>query len=102
MDVRPETLLVIAGMAIVTYLPRATGLWLAGRFELSDRLRAWLEALPGAILVSMVAPGLVRAGPPEWLAAAATVAVAWRTRGLLPGLATGIVVVVLLRQLLPT
>jgi uncharacterized membrane protein len=102
MDVRPEALAIIAGMALVTYLPRATGIWFAGRMRMSDRLRAWLESLPGAILISMLAPGLAKAGPPEWAATAVTVAVAWRTRGLLPGLLAGVVVVVLLRHLLGT
>jgi uncharacterized membrane protein len=87
-------------MALVTYLPRVTGIWLAGRLRMTGRPRTWLEALPGAILVSMLAPGLVRAGPPEWAATVVTVAVAWRTRGLLPGLLAGIVTVVVLRHLL--
>jgi len=53
----PQTLLTILLMALATYATRAGGLWLASRLTLSGRVEAWLDHIPGAILVSIVAPG---------------------------------------------
>jgi len=88
------TLLAIALMALSTYATRAGGLWLANRFDLSERAGAWLDAIPGAILVSLVAPTVLTGGPAEALAA-----VAVRTGSLPLAMATGAVAVVVLRSL---
>jgi uncharacterized membrane protein len=39
------TLLAIALMALATYATRAGELWLANRFDLSERAGAWLDAI---------------------------------------------------------
>src|SRR5215212_5173302 len=93
----PGTLLAIVLMARATYATRAGGLWLANRFELSERAGAWLDAIPGAILVSLVAPTVLASGPAEALAAVAVVVVALRSGSLPLAMATGVVAVVLLR-----
>ena len=86
-------------MALATYATRASGLWLASRFDLSERAGAWLEDIPGAILVSLVAPVVLTGGFAEALAALAVAIVAVRT-GSLPGaMVTGVVAVVGLRAL---
>ena len=95
-----STLLVIALMALATYATRAGGLWLANRFDLSERAGAWLDAIPGAILVSLVAPTVLTGGPAEALAAVAVVAVALRTGSLPLAMVTGVGAVVALRALL--
>jgi len=95
----PITLLAIALMALATYATRAGGLWLANRFELSERAGAWLDAIPGAILVSLVAPTVLTGGPAEALAAVGVVFVAVRSGSLPLAMATGVVAVVLLRTL---
>ena len=100
MRIDPTVLLTILAMAAVTYGARASGMWLAGRFTLSKRVRAWLKALPGAILVSMVVPAIASGGPAEGVAAVVTALVAWRTRSLLPAMVAGIGVVWLLRTFL--
>lgn len=71
----------IAGMAGVTYATRASGLWLGNRLRITPRLEALFAALPGAILVSLVAPAVFKAGVRGILAAAATALVALRLRG---------------------
>ena len=91
------TLLAIASMALATYATRAGGLWLASRFDLSERAGAWLDQIPGAILVSLVAPAVLTGGPAEALAAIAVVAVALRTGSLPAAMATGVGAVVVLR-----
>jgi uncharacterized membrane protein len=90
---------VILGMAVVTYLTKAGGLWLLGRIEIGERTEAGLEALPGAIIVAIVAPELAGGGPAEWTAAAVAAVVAVRTDNLLVALGSAIGVVVVLRGL---
>jgi uncharacterized membrane protein len=100
MGVEPKVLVAILLMGAVIYAARAGGLWLASRVELSGRVEAWLNYLPGAILVSIVAPTVLTSGPAEALAALAVVLVALRSGGLLLATATGVVVVVALRAVL--
>ena len=99
MDFDPITLLVIALMALATYATRAGGLWLANRFDLSERAGEWLDAIPGAILVSLVAPTVLTGGLAEVLAAVAVVVVAFRTGSLPLAMATGVGAIVVLRAL---
>ncbi len=51
-------------MAAVTYAIRAGGFWLLGYVPLTPRVRSMLNALPGAVIASMILP----------------LAVAWRDR----------------------
>ena len=80
----------LAGMALVTYLPR----WLPLRFLANRRLPAWveewLELIPVALLAALLAPALVLHGQPRlfdlarpepWVALP-TLAFALRTRSL--------------------
>ncbi len=94
------TLVVILLMALATYATRIGGLWLASRFDLSERAGAWLEQIPGAILISLVAPTVLTGGLPETLAALAVVLVAHRTGSLPAAMVTGVCVVLVLRNLL--
>jgi uncharacterized membrane protein len=90
--------LVIVGMGAVTYLTRVSGLWLGDRVGPHPRFDAVLAALPGAILVSLIAPGIIDAGIPGLVAALVAVLAALRWRGsiLLPML-LGVLVVWTLR-----
>jgi uncharacterized membrane protein len=98
-DIDPITVLAIVLMALATYATRAGGLWLANRFDLSERAGAWLDAIPGAILVSLVAPTVLTGGPAQALAAVAVVVVALRTGSLPLAMVAGVGAVVLLRSL---
>ena len=86
-------------MALATYATRAGGLWLASRFDLSERAGAWLDQIPGAILVSLVAPVVLTGGIAEALAAIAVLIVALRTGSLPAAMLTGVGAVVVLRAL---
>ncbi len=92
-----DPLLVIVLMALATYATRAGGLWLASRLDLSERAGAWLDQIPGAILVSLVAPTVFAGGLAEALAAVAVVIVALRTSSLPAAMVTGVGTVVVLR-----
>lgn len=100
MRVDPLALLTILGMALVTYATRAGGIILMSRVTLSPRMAAWLKHIPGAVLVSIVAPGIVAGGVPEVLAAIAALLVARRTGSLPLAMVAGVGVVWLARTLL--
>lgn len=93
-------LLTVAGMALATLATRWLGLWLVSQTDLSPRLEAGLEAIPGAVLVSLIVPSVVSGGPAEWGAAIVVVALAYRTGSLLVSMVGGMAVVVALRAIL--
>ncbi len=101
MSLDPQALLTIALMAIATYATRSGGLWLASRLALSERMEAWLGYIPGAILVSLVAPTTLTGGLPETLAAVAVILVALRTGSLPVAMVAGVGAVLVLRAVLP-
>ncbi len=100
MTVEPRVLLVILGMALVTYATRASGLWLMGRVTLSRRVEAWLRYVPGTVLVALVAPGVLDSGLPGVVAALVTAAVAVRSGNALLAMAAGVLTVLATRMLL--
>ena len=92
-------LFTIAGMALVTYATRASGLWLGNRLRLGPRFDAVLAGLPGVILVCLVAPALVAAGLPGLVGGTATVLVAlWRRGNIVLPMVVGIGIVWALRM----
>jgi len=92
--------LAIAGMALATYLTRASGLLLSSRLSLGPRGQAFLAALPGSILTAIVAPAVLASGPAEGLASLLTVAVAAKWRNLPLAMFAGVGAVFALRLLL--
>ncbi len=100
MTVEPRVLLVILGMALVTYATRASGLWLMGRVTLSRRVEAWLRYVPGTVLVALVAPGVLDSGLPGVVAALVTAAVAVRGGNALLAMIAGVLAVLAARMLL--
>lgn len=99
MTIDPATLAAIAGMAIVTYVNRLSGLVLARVVRLEGRAKAALDALPAAILMAVIAPMVLTQGPAESLAAAITVIAALRLP-LLAAVVIGVASVVALRHAL--
>ncbi len=95
----PQVLLLLAGMGGVTYLTRLSGYLLLSKRKLGARWAAALEAVPAAILLSLIAPMVLTRGPAESLAALLTFLLAFRLPSLL-AILLGTLAVVLLRQLL--
>lgn len=97
-----ETLsfLTILGMAVAAYATRVGGFWFMNRFPPSPRVQACLNHLPGAVLVSLIAPTAFTSGIPESVAMLATVLVAVRTKQVLLAMVVGVVLVWLLRMFL--
>lgn len=76
MRIDPTALAAIAAMGLATYLTRIAGYWLVRRFTLRGRVRAGLEAVPGAILIALIAPAVFATGVAESAAAAVALMVA--------------------------
>ncbi len=82
--------LVVAGMGVVTYLPRWLPLALLADRKLPPWLVQWLEMVPAAILGALIAPillvdksaGVADFSRPELWVAIPTLAFAWFTRSL--------------------
>lgn len=86
--------------AILTYLTRVGGHLVLSRFErVHPRVEAGLNAVPAAVLTTLVAPAMLTAGPAEWIAMLVAGMVSLRY-GLLAMFLTGAVVLVLLRQVM--
>lgn len=98
-DLDPTVLLVAIGMAGVTYGYRFGGLLLGDRLPKSGRWAYVMARLPAIIVVALVTSGLQHAGWQGWIAAAATVGLAFMTPGLLIPMGGGVAAVALLRML---
>lgn len=99
MNLDMTTLLAIIAMAVVTYATRIAGLYVADRLVLTGRAKAAFDAIPPAVLVSVIAPTALTTGWAEAIAAAITALVAFRLP-LLATIAVGVVSVVVLRNLI--
>lgn len=97
MTIDPATLAAIAGMAIVTYVNRLSGLLLVRFVRLEGRTKAALDALPAAILMAVIAPMVLTEGPAETAASLITVIATLRLP-LLAAVVIGVVSVVALRH----
>lgn len=74
-----ETVWIILTGALVTYLTRIGGHLALSRLErVPPRLEAALDAVPAAVLTTLVAPALMTAGPVEFAAIGVAGAVALR------------------------
>jgi uncharacterized membrane protein len=100
MMIDSATLLAILAMAIATYATRVSGYLLLGGVTVRGRLKAALDALPPAILVSVIAPTVVATGLPETLAAAITVGAAVLRLPMIAVIAIGVASVVALRAVI--
>ncbi|ANH04577.1 MULTISPECIES: AzlD family protein [Shinella] len=93
-----QTLLIIAAGAIATYLTRVGGYVFITRMKrIPPRAEAALNAVPAAVLTTLVAPAAVTGGLDVSLTMAVALLVGLRL-SLLPVLAIGWVVVMVLRQ----
>ena len=111
-----DQLLLILGMALVTYIPRMAPLMLLSSRNLNPHLMRWLEMVPPAVLAALLAPELLLQSHKEggdviktlWispdniflLAAIPTFVVGWLTRSFFGTVAAGMITVALLRYLM--
>lgn len=95
-----DTAITILGMAVVTYLTRASGFFLVNRFQVTGRLERFVNAIPGTILISVIAPTVFTSSLAEALASVTTVIAAWWTKNLPIAMAVGVASVYLFRNII--
>jgi uncharacterized membrane protein len=89
--------IIVAG-AVLTYLTRAGGHLVLSRFEhVHPRVEAALNAVPAAVLTTLVAPAVMQGGPIEWIALAVAGIVAVRA-GMLAMFLAGTAALIVLRH----
>jgi uncharacterized membrane protein len=94
------TVWIILAGAVMTYLTRVGGHLVLSRFErIHPRVEAGLNAVPAAVLTTLVAPAAVSAGPAEVIALVAAGIVSLRF-GMMPMFLTGAAVLIALRQVI--
>lgn len=98
MFLRPEVLYAILAMTCFTLLNRWFGYWVMQFVPLSGRLKAALEALPGAILIAVVAPSALKAGITGLVCITATALFMWKFKNSSLAVLFGVAIVILLRQ----
>jgi uncharacterized membrane protein len=92
------TIWIILAAALATYLTRVGGHLVLSRFEtVHPRVEAALNAVPAAVLTTLVAPSMLSAGPAEWVALIVAALVALRG-GLMSMFLVGAAVLIVLRQ----
>jgi uncharacterized membrane protein len=90
---------VIVLMALATVLCRTFGYFAMSYVDLTPRIRRGLEALPGAVVVSIVLPGAITAGVAGVLGILAAVLAMWWTRRDILALVAGCGTVILVRAI---
>ncbi len=94
------TIWIILAGALATYLSRIGGHLVLSRFErVHPRVEAGLNAVPAAVLTTLVAPVATTGGPAEWAALVVAGLVALRG-GLSAMFVAGAVVLIVLRNVL--
>lgn len=94
-----SALLVIFLAAVVTYATRIGGWLVLSRFgRLHPRVEAALEAVPAAVMTTLVAPPALTNGPAEFAAILATIAASYRLN-VIGAIGVGMAVLVAARAL---
>lgn len=89
---------IVVAAALATYATRIGGHLILSRFEkVHPRVEAGLDAVPAAVLTTLVAPAVMNAGPAELIALAVAALVSLRT-GMLTMFLVGAALLIALRQ----
>lgn len=87
--------------AVLTYLTRIGGHLVLSRFErIHPRVEAGLDAVPAAVLTTLVAPAAMEGGPAEVVALATGILIALAGGGMMPLFLASAAVLIILRQIL--
>lgn len=98
MSVDLQVLLALLAMTAATYATRVAGFLMPGRLNLSPRMQAALDAIPAAVLISVIAPSMLATGWRETLASLIAALAATRLP-LIAVVGVGVVAIVLLRHM---
>jgi len=83
--------ILLCGIANISL--RMTGLAIARRLPMTGAVRRFMDALPGTILVALIAPSVVEAGWAGLLATAVTSLIAVKTHNALLGMVMGMAII---------
>ncbi|MGR5985787.1 AzlD domain-containing protein [Bacillus cytotoxicus] len=103
MEIRLDVLFLLIGAGLVTFIPRVLPLIVFQKFQIPDWVLKWLQYIPIAILVALLAQVLLMNETMQWdymIVAIPTFLVAIYTRSLLGTVLTGVIVIILLRLFL--
>jgi uncharacterized membrane protein len=100
MTVDPHFFLAIVLMGLATYGTRVSGYLLLRGARIEGRMKTAMDAVPPAILISVIAPAVFLQGWTEMMAGAATLVAAMLRLPLLVVITVGVASVALLRQVL--
>lgn len=92
------TLLIVAVMALVTLATRWGGVFVMSFVPISPRVRRFIEAMSGSVLMALLAPLAVQGDGGARLALATTAVVMLVLKKPLPAIAAGIVAAAVFRQ----
>lgn len=95
-----EIWLTILGLAITSYSIRIGGYLLAVRLPQEGGWARGMEALPGCLIIALVALMMLNGGVIEWVAGGTVFLVAAKTRNLPISMLAGMVIVAALRVLM--
>ena len=87
--------------AVLTYGLRIGGLLISQKLPRNGPFKRFMETLPGTILLSLIAPGIVAIGPWGWVAVAATAFCAHKTGNALVSMLAGMTVMIAQRHFIP-
>lgn len=87
------SMVVIIAAALATYSLRLSGLLLAGRLPKSGRFKKFMDALPGTILLSLIIPAALNAGPWGWFATVCTAFCSLKTGNVFISMVIGVAIV---------
>jgi uncharacterized membrane protein len=93
-----ETWLVILALTVGTFAIRLSGVLIGQQIPERGAWARGLHALPGCLIVSLVAVSLLSGGTDEWGAGSVAIVVAVATRNLPITMASGIAAIWLLRH----
>lgn len=99
-QIHNSVLLTIGFSALLTYSLRIGGLLLAGKLPRSGKIKYFMDALPGTILLSLIAPGVFSAGLWGGIAALSTAVCTYKTGNVFFAMIIGVVIVAASRQFL--
>lgn len=86
-------LIAIMCAAMVTYSLRFGGLMLSDKLPKNGGFKRFMDALPGTILLSLVAPGIVSAGFWGFVGALSTALCTWKTKNVFVSMIVGMGIV---------
>lgn len=96
MTVTGDQLTLILGMAVILFLTRIAGIFLAPRLPDSPRMTMLLQILPGVTMISIILPEVVRGGPAGIIAGVAVFIAIRATGNLAIAMVLGVGIVTLL------